>query len=140
MGSAHEHDPIADWFNRHRLGLAIALFAVIVLGSAVHVIRDGVSGVLGFVHSAAFGGLLVWMWLGSRLDQNRPEIWAKAIVGWSVLLTFDLALQVLAIVRGNFSVRGLIPLVLVGLMLWLSVTTHRRTRRGLTWTRPAQDS
>jgi hypothetical protein len=127
-------DPLAAWFRRNRLWLALALWVLLVLGGVEGLVSDGANGVVSFVYRAAFWGLLCWTW-GSRANRNRPDFWVKWVAGWGALFVAGGALVVAAAVRGRFAPLTLVPCGFMALFLWQGIHSYRRTRRGLTWSR-----
>ena len=127
-------DPLTDWFRRNRHWLALALWVVFLMGGVFDLVTAGVNGVISFAHQAIFGGLLCWL-VGSRKDRDQPEFWVRFILGWGLLLVAEAAVVIVATLRDNFEPATLLTLVFITLLLWFSVSSYRRTRKGLTWNR-----
>ena len=69
MASADYPDPLTDWFRRHRVKLALLLFAFIMLGRLPGLLEGTTAGLVNFLYGAAFFGLL---YLGACLPQGSP--------------------------------------------------------------------
>lgn len=130
MASKDYPDPIADWFARHRVKLAVAVFVVIMLGNLPQLLKGTTSGIVGFVYAAAFFGLLSWSW-ASRQDRGQAGYWFKFATVWTVFLLVQIGLVVLMLALGNrFQVRWLVPLVLVALYALIHWWRYRGIKSG----------
>jgi hypothetical protein len=123
-------DPIADWFQRHRVKLAVIVFVVIMLGRLPQLFEATTRGIVGFVYAAVFFGLLSWSW-GSRQDRSEAGYWFKFAILWTVFLVVQTGIVVLSLARGNpFQGRWLVPIILVALFALVNWWPYRRIKRG----------
>lgn len=123
-------DPIADWFKRHRVKLAVIVFVVIMLGRLPQLSEGTTRGVVAFVYAAAFFGLLSWSW-GSRQDRSEAGYWLKFATLWTVFLVVQIGMVALSLARGNpFQGRWLVPIILVALFALVHWWSYRRIKSG----------
>ncbi|HSE10928.1 MAG TPA: hypothetical protein VLB29_19860 [Nocardioidaceae bacterium] len=130
MASKDYPDPIADWFKRHRVKLAVLVFVVLMLGRLPQLFEGTTRGIVGFGYAAAFFGLLSWSW-GTRQDRSEASYWLKFATLWSVFLIVQMGMVVLSLARGNaFQGRWLFPIILVALLALGHWWPYRRIKSG----------
>jgi hypothetical protein len=130
MASKDYPDPIADWFRRHRVKLAVILFVFIMLGRLPQLFEGTTRGIVGFVYAAAFFGLLSWSW-ASRQDRSEAGYWFKFATLWTIFLVVQIGMVVLSLVRGDpFQGRWLVPIILVALLALGHWWPYRRIKSG----------
>jgi hypothetical protein len=123
-------DPIADWFKRHGVKLAVTVFVVIMLSRLPQLFEGTTRGIVGFVYTAAFFGLLSWSW-GSRQNRSEAAYWFKFATLWTALLVIQIGTVVLSLARGNpFQWRGLVSITLVALFALLHWWPYSRIKSG----------
>lgn len=130
MTSTDNPDPIADWFKRHRVKLALIVLVVILLGRLPELIEGTTRGLVEFVYAAAFFGLLTWGW-GSRQDRSEATYWLKFAALWTAFLVTQIGMVLISLALDNaFQGRWLVPIVLVALLALAHWMPYRRIRNG----------
>ena len=130
VASADYPDPLSDWFKRHRVKLALLVFAFIMLGRLPQLLEGTVAGVANFVYGAAFFGLLTWGF-ASRKDRWDPGYWRRLAIAWTTFLAVQIAMVLVGLIRGNdFQGRWLVPIVIVALLAGGNWFAYRRSRGG----------
>jgi hypothetical protein len=130
MASKDYPDPIAEWFRRHRVKLALGVFVVIMLGRLPQLLEGTTGGKVGFVYGAAFFGLLSWSWASDQ-DRREADYWFKFATLWTVFLVVQIGMVVLSLALGNpFQWRWFVPIVIVALLAMGNWWPYRRIKSG----------